>query len=131
MSNPSANEIGLHLPRMYRVALRLVANADRAHDVVQEACVKALAGWNGFDQRASRATWLHRITVNCAMDAIRGTQRQDRVCAEAEARASTAVAAPPDVHVEQSELGTLAWKLLVDLPEDCRSAFVLTQLDGY
>jgi DNA-directed RNA polymerase specialized sigma24 family protein len=31
-----------HVPRMYRVALRLLGCADEAHEVVHEACVKAL-----------------------------------------------------------------------------------------
>jgi len=37
MDDRPANQIGLHVPRMYRVAYRLLADADKAHDVVQEA----------------------------------------------------------------------------------------------
>ena len=44
MDDSQANQVGLHVPRMYRVAYRLLADADKAHDAVQDACVKALAG---------------------------------------------------------------------------------------
>lgn len=47
MSESPASQIGLHVPRMYRVAYRLLADADKAHDAVQEACVKALANMPG------------------------------------------------------------------------------------
>ena len=85
MDEPTGNQanlampqqVGLHVPRMYRVAFRLLADADKAHDAVQEACVKALAGMGRFNGRSALATWLHRITVNCAMDAIRSETRKD------------------------------------------------------
>ena len=59
------------MPRIYRVALRMMGRADDAREVVQEACLKALRAAGGFDGRAALATWLHRITVNCARDHLR------------------------------------------------------------
>ena len=117
---------------MYRVALRMLADADRAHDVVQEACIKALAKGGAFDGRARLATWLHRITVNCAMDTmraeVRGDNTRDRLQAESVGRQPTH---SPAEGAETRELTDLAWRLLDRLPEDCRRSFVLTQLDGY
>lgn len=132
---PLLQQIGLHLPRMYRVACRLLADADKAHDVVQDACVKALAKGDGFDGRASVATWLHRITVNCARDAIRGDGRRTNKhqafqASGFHAAGSSAEHSPADM-AERRELADMAWALLEELPEDCRSAFALTQLDGY
>lgn len=131
-----SRQIGLHVARMYRVACRLLADADKAHDAVQEACVKALANISGFDGRAGLATWLHRITVNCAKDAIRNDGRRANAhqafqksglgCAD-----ETMAADSPANVAERRELANLAWGMLDQLPEDCRSAFALTQLDGY
>ena len=39
--------------------------------------------------------------------------------------------AGPAEHAEQNESYRLALTLVAGLPEDCRSAFMLTQLDGY
>jgi len=133
MSDRVAQDISVHVPRMYRVALRVVADADQAHDVVQEACLKALAKLDTFDGRAEMSTWLHRITVNCARDALRRDHRrrqaQDRL-QDAAADPASRVATPAET-AEQREMQALAWQALAELPEECREAFALTQLDGY
>ena len=135
MNESPASQIGRHVPRMYRVAYRLLADADKAHDVVQDACVKALASADGFDGRASVATWLHRITVNCAKDAMRSDSRRRNALQTfqnhvAQAGPGATTDCPATV-TEKRELAGLAWVLLDQLPEDCRAAFALTQLDGY
>lgn len=131
MHDTPAGQISQHVPRMYRVALRLVADADRAQDVVQDACVKALSGVGGFDGQSMLSTWLHRITVNCAMDALRSEQRKARAYSDLLTQAPPRGAASPDATAESREMFDLAWALVEKLPDDCRSAFMLTQLDGY
>jgi RNA polymerase sigma-70 factor (ECF subfamily) len=136
MGVASGNEIGLHVPRMYRVALRFLGDADKAQDVVQDACVKAVAGMGRFNAHASLATWLHRITVNCAKDALRSDDRKEKALQQLQSQQAQRVAAgrptqSPAALAEQRELTELAWTLLEKLPDDCRSAFALTQLDGY
>jgi RNA polymerase sigma-70 factor (ECF subfamily) len=128
---------------MYRVAYRLLADADRANDVVQEACVKALANIDGFNGRATLTTWLYRITVNCATDALRASARREdarELFASRSGGLGSAVwgsagsagsAVSPALLAETRELTDIAWTLLERLPDDCRSAFALTQLDGY
>jgi RNA polymerase sigma-70 factor (ECF subfamily) len=132
MNDIAAAQIAEHVPRMYRVALRMLADADGAHDVVQEACLKALGRVHEFDGRAALATWLHRITVNCAVDAIRAEARsnsaRDRLQADS---AGQEPSHSPADRAELRELTGLAWRLVDQLPDDCRSPFVLTQLDGY
>lgn len=128
--NPSpAQDISRHVPQLYRVAMRLVADADTANDVVQEACVKALANMADFNAHCSLATWLHRIIVNCALSNGRSEQRRQRAYATAgetvRARQGGEESSPAAI-AEASELSALAWELVERLPEDCRSAFVLT-----
>jgi len=132
MTSASANQIARHVPRMYRVALRMVAEADTAQDVVQEACVKALQKLDGFEGRSSLATWLHRITINCASDALRSDAKRRQGHGQLQAWAVSAVTENgPAEAAEQQELFGLAWRALDDLPAECRLAFALTQLDGY
>ena len=132
MDDSPANQVSLHVPRMYRVAYRMLSDAEAAQDVVQEACVKALAGMGRFNGQASLATWLHRITVNCAKDALRSQGRKERVQEALQSRRENRGSpdSPPEI-METKEMADLAWTLLAKLPEDCRSAFALTQLDGY
>ncbi len=130
MNESLSDEIARHAGRMYRVALRMVGEREAAEEVVQEACVKALAGASSFDRRASLATWLHRITVNCATDTLRGRAREAMDPVELALRAWRPQPTP-DQAAEQAELVRLALASLAALPEECCTAFVLTQLDGY
>jgi RNA polymerase sigma-70 factor (ECF subfamily) len=134
MSETITQELAGHVPRMYRVALRIVGNVDAAQEVAHDACVKALRGAEEFDGRAAVATWLHRITVNCAHDHLRKNRRFADCRADWDSQTVGTLAmleAGPAQRAEQSELYRLALGLVAKLPEDCRSAFMLTQLDGY
>ncbi|MCD4825556.1 MAG: RNA polymerase sigma factor [Phycisphaerae bacterium] len=134
MNNSLAEELSSHVPRMYRVALRMVNDANEADDVLQDACVKALRGMDGFDGRATLATWLHRITINCVRDYIRKRQRAAQKNHDMDSEVIdmlTTDEITPSVRVEKRELYTIASAAVKSLPDDCRSAFILTQLDGY
>ena len=129
-----AAEIAGQMSRMYRVALRIVGSTDVAQEVAQDACVKALRGADSFDGRAALATWLHRITVNCAHDHLRKTRQMDRSRTDWNRDTMgmlTMLEAGPAKRAEQNEMYRLALSLIAALPDDCRSAFMLTQLDGY
>jgi len=60
-----------HGGAMLAVARRYLRGEDDARDVVQEALLSAFRGIASFDADAKLSTWLHRIVVNCAMDALR------------------------------------------------------------
>ena len=134
MTQFPGTDLSAHVSRMYRVALRIVGSSDAAQEVTQDACVKALRGTEKFDGRAALATWLHRITVNCAHDHRRKGRRADRGRTDWDhdrLGMLTMLEAGPAERAEQNETYRLALTLVAQLPEDCRSAFVLTQLDGY
>jgi len=134
MSDAFAAELENHVSRMYRVALRIVGDQDEALDIVQEACVKALRSASGFDGRAAPATWLHRITVNCARDHLRLERRSNRRDVDLDGELTGAVAAmdaSPSIQAERLELYRTASGWVNALPEDVRTSFALTQLDGY
>lgn len=50
----------------YSLALRLVGNADDAQDVAQDTYLRAFRAIGRFRGEANIATWLYRITTNCA-----------------------------------------------------------------
>lgn len=134
MRDSLAQQIGGHVPRMYRVALRIVGSGDNARDVVQDACVKALRALGDFDGRCALPTWLHRITVNCARDHLRKKRvaSRDRVDLNYElAGMVEALGCSPADQAEQAEMRRIVSAMVERLPDDCRSALVLTQLDGY
>lgn len=67
-----------HVGPLHAVALRLVQNPADADDVVQEAFLSAFRRFDSFRGEAKLATWLHRITVNAALQRLRRTKRRAR-----------------------------------------------------
>ena len=64
-----------HQRRVYAAALHITGNHSDADDVTQEAFVRAYRGLPTFDGRADFFTWLYRITVNTALNNLRGGKR--------------------------------------------------------
>jgi RNA polymerase sigma-70 factor (ECF subfamily) len=57
------------LARAYRVAYAVLRDADRARDVAQKACVKALVHLSSLQERRSFPGWVRRIAYHLALDA--------------------------------------------------------------
>ena len=66
-----------HSRYLFSVAHRMTGSAADAEDVVQEAWLKAHRQLGGFEARADVRTWLHRITVNCAIDFSRARRHRE------------------------------------------------------
>ena len=64
-----------HQRRVYAAALHILGNHSDADDATQEALVRAYRGLASFDGRADFFTWLYRITVNTALNALRSGKR--------------------------------------------------------
>ena len=64
-----------HQRRVYAAALHILGNHGDADDVTQDAFVRAYRGLAAFDGRADFFTWLYRITVNTALNALRSGRR--------------------------------------------------------
>src|SRR6478735_8971740 len=64
-----------HQRRVYAAALHILGNHSDADDVTQESFVRAYRGLATFDGRADFFTWLYRITVNTALNALRSDKR--------------------------------------------------------
>jgi RNA polymerase sigma-70 factor (ECF subfamily) len=64
-----------HQRRVYAAVLHILGNHSDADDVTQEAFVRAYRGLGSFDGRADLFTWLYRIAVNTALNALRSGKR--------------------------------------------------------
>jgi RNA polymerase sigma-70 factor, ECF subfamily len=63
--------VDVHARAAFRLAYRLMRDERDAEDVVQESFIRAHRRLSAFESRANFGTWLHRIVVNCALDALR------------------------------------------------------------
>jgi RNA polymerase sigma-70 factor (ECF subfamily) len=68
---------------MYRAAYLIVQDAATAEDVAQEAFLAAIENLDRFDLRRPLGPWVHRITVNRAIDMVRARELRREVGGEA------------------------------------------------
>jgi len=67
------------MARMASVAIRYVESHDEAMDCAQDALIRAVNAFDGFEGRSSVTSWLHRIAVNCALEQLRRRGRRHEV----------------------------------------------------
>lgn len=125
--------IKLHAPRTFQVAFRITRNEATADDVVQEASIRAYRKLDRFDGRAAFGTWLYRIAVNCAMDAMRRRQRSREtadleLATEAQQPASTDPG--PQRLAMSHEISDRVDDILEAMSSMERTAFVLKHFEG-
>lgn len=112
---------------LVRLAARLMGSVPDGEDVVQEAYLKAYRGLSEgrFDRRAQLRTWLGRIVVNTALDALRSRKRAPAPRDDLPEGADTNASA--ETRAALSELD--AW--LATLSPEQRVAIVLKSVEGY
>ena len=110
----------------YTLAYRLTGNDDDAHDVVQEAYLRAFRGLRRFRGDAQFSTWMYRITANCAATYLgkRSRHRHDALADDAPI-ADDRLAADPDRHSMNVELRGQLQRSLLELPPKLRTVVVL------
>jgi RNA polymerase sigma-70 factor (ECF subfamily) len=67
-----------HMKQAYNVAYGFVQDHESAHDVVQDALVRAHQALPGFRGDAEFGTWLHRIVTNVALNHVRSSNTRSR-----------------------------------------------------
>ena len=114
-----------HVGRIYAVSLRMVADAALAEELTQEAFVRAWRKLALFRGTSAFGTWLHRLAVNVALDAMRARRRwRQRFTEEQPERPPAAPATDPAGSLDL-ERG------IAELPPRARAVFVLHDIEGY
>lgn len=119
-------------PRLNRLALHLMGDADEAEDVLQEAFINACAHVGEFEGRSGMGTWLHRIVRNTALGRLRSQSRRSGAVTHdtGELEAVPDDAAEPEDQVVTNELGARLEQAILALPTSTRAAFVLRDVEG-
>ncbi|MCX5741373.1 MAG: sigma-70 family RNA polymerase sigma factor [Proteobacteria bacterium] len=97
--------------RVYSAALHILGNHADADDVTQDAFVRAFKGLATFDGRADFFTWLYRITVNTALNALRSGKRGSSLQQRGSAEAAHVGGRPEALGVEPQHASTPAQKV--------------------
>ncbi|MGC9450006.1 MAG: RNA polymerase sigma factor [Oceanipulchritudo sp.] len=127
-------------PRVHRTVWALIGDEAEAHDVAQTAWIKAWEKRSSYNFQSLYTTWIHRIAVNCALDALRRRKSLGRrfvrflsgVAEPGAADPPEPVATDmPDRQLEDKELGARIEEALGMLPEEQRTVLVLREYEGY
>jgi RNA polymerase sigma-70 factor (ECF subfamily) len=124
---------------VYALCRRMLADPDEAADATQEVFVRVMRSVLGFRGESAFGTWLHRVTVNVCLTALR---RRSRARAAGMIAGGTPFALPgdeiemsaegssPEDRAVTADLAARSEIALAQLPEDARAVVVLRDIEG-
>jgi RNA polymerase sigma-70 factor, ECF subfamily len=124
---------------VYALCRRMLADPDEAADATQEVFVRVMRSVLGFRGESAFGTWLHRVTVNVCLTALR---RRSRARATGMIAGGTPFALPgdeiemvtdggtPEDRAVTADLAARSEVALAKLPEDARAVVVLRDVEG-
>lgn len=122
---------------VYNTSLGIVQSEADAEDVTQEVFVKAYESIKGFKGESKISTWLYRITVTKSLDFLRSRKRKKRFAfiSSIFGENNQLLINPPDfnhpgVLSENRQQASVLFKAVETLPEQQKTAFVLTRIEG-
>jgi RNA polymerase sigma-70 factor (ECF subfamily) len=112
---------------MYRLAARLLGDAQEAEDVLQDAFARVLEQLRrgAFRGDCTLSTWLYRVVTNVALNRQRGA-RAHAAHRELSPSGEPTSAMSPEAAVALRELA----EAMSELPDDQRAALVLKEIEG-
>ena len=123
--------------RLYRTARAILKDDGGAEDALQEAYVAAYRHIGDFRGDAAIGTWLTRIVVNQALQALRKTRRERVVVpfdetadADSLAEVADAPGGTPENLMLRAEMRRLIERKIDQLPESYRTVFMLREVEG-
>jgi RNA polymerase sigma-70 factor (ECF subfamily) len=123
------------LVRRYRsqvaaLAFKMVNDYDEAADIAQNVFVKVARNVWRYDERKKFYTWLHRITVNAAIDHMRKHKRHRHEPLETFQDVIETPGGGPEADFRRQRLGHYIAEASRSLSDKQYSAFVLRDLEG-
>ena len=123
--------------KVVKLVARLLRDPTEAEDVAQEAFVKAYRALASFRGDSAFYTWLYRIAVNTARNAMASRQRRPLDYeADLSETEQSAVASrmshsdTPEATALSDEIHATVNRAVAGLPEDLRTAIILREIEG-
>jgi RNA polymerase sigma-70 factor (ECF subfamily) len=123
--------------KVVKLVARLLRDPTEAEDVAQEAFVKAYRALGSFRGDSAFYTWLYRIAVNTARNAMASRQRRPLDYeADLSENEQTALASrmrhndTPEATALSEEIHETVSRAVSELPEDLRTAIILREIEG-
>lgn len=118
--------LALQRPALHRYCSRLTGSAIDGEDAVQDALLKAIQAFPGFDRLEHPKAWLFRVAHNATMDLLRSRARAPAPAAEELLEAVPDPGAAETQWIARSALRHFMWLTPIE-----RSCVVLMDVLGY
>lgn len=124
--------------RVYNTLLSYTQNEEDAEELLQDVFVKVFHESVKFRNDSSVSTWIYRIAVNRALDFKRSQQTTKRKSFfyslykkdSGDIQYEQTDFVHPGVQMENKEDAKQLFKVIETLPENQKTAFILTQIEG-
>jgi RNA polymerase sigma-70 factor (ECF subfamily) len=117
-----------HAGRIFALASRLAGSVDQGEDLLQEIFLQAYRKLDSFKGNAALGTWLYRLAMNHCLDFVRSRQaRNSKVTDTLDDERSFEPTAVRETPIPRIDLE----RAIARLPEGCREAFVLHDVEGF
>lgn len=122
---------------VFNTALGLLQHYSDAEDISQEVFIQVYRSIGTFKGNAALSTWLYRITVTRCLDHIRSKKAKKRFAFISSLFGSDdkILYEPADFHhpgvaLDKKEDAAILFRLIAELPEKQKTAFILNKLEG-
>ncbi len=117
-----------HASRLYTLACRMAGSPEDGEDLLQEIFLQAYRKLGSFKGDAALGTWLYRLALNHCLDYVRSRQaKMNKLTGTLDAEMSFEPVARRETPIARLDLE----RAVERLPEGCRQAFVLHDVEGF
>ncbi|WP_395062848.1 RNA polymerase sigma factor [Flavobacterium sp.] len=121
---------------VYNVALNYLQNVEDAEEITQDVFVQVHNSIDSFNQKSSLKTWIYRITINKSLDLIKHKNSAKRFFIFGQKSNNEhelnniSTFEHPGIVLENKENAAILFKIINELKENQKTAFILSKLDG-
>ena len=115
-----------HSPRLYALARRMTGSPQESEDLLQDIFLQVHRKLDSYRGDAALGTWLYRLAIRQCLDFLRSRQGRMRAAShplEEEGTYMPATRETPGARIDIE-------RAVAQLPEGCRTAFVLHDVEG-
>lgn len=117
-----------HSAKIYTLACRMAGSAEDGEDLLQEIFLQAYRKLGSFKGESALGTWLYRLALNHCLDYVRSRQaKMNKRTDTLDAEGSFEPTAGRETPIARLDLE----RAIERLPQGCREAFVLHDVDGF
>lgn len=121
---------------VYNVALNYLQNTEDAEEITQDVFVQVYNSLHKFEKKSTLKTWIYRITINKCLDFIKHKKSKKRLfifgnkSQNENEYLNVSNFEHPGILLENKEKSIILFKVINELSENQKTAFLLSKIDG-